>query len=580
MGKEIAMRQTTRATLLGGLTSAALVAGVFASTGLVSATSVHHRAASGSTLVFALPPQTQIPWYFPYTNASNASLYTSQLLDQMYMPLIYIGDNYDIDYANSLASKITYNKAGTVYHVFLNPKWKWSNGQSVTAYDAQFGWNVLLATENPNAPAPWPNYNAGSGDLPTNAKSFVVNNKYEFTVTLKSAVNQMWFIYNGLGTLAVLPSSVMNKYPTNITQEIKYLGKNATNYKFDSVVDGPFELQSATEGQAWVLVPNPDFAGHKSTLSKVVFQYEASDAAEFAGLKTGTIQVGYLPAADWTARTQLTLDTMHEEYGYNYFYTLLNMNAGAQGGVNAIFDNLYVREALYESMDNSAVASVIYHGQAMPQYGPIPPTPKTSFLDPALAKPLYPYSLTDAKAILTSHGWKEVNGVMTKGSEKMAFTLLYPSGDQAQEETAELLQADWAKIGVKITLKPTELVTEFGLVEKPGSWQMATGIGIIYGGSYPSGEDLFYKNQGLDSFGWNNAEENKLVEATIMPAATPAANTANFFAYEYYTAKELPTLWMPDVATDDEVSKDIVGFTTDTANPVTGAPLINYWSVK
>ncbi len=574
------MQVKSRAAVLGSLTSAALLAGVLAGSGLVNASGVHHRAASGGTLVFALPAQTQIPWYFPYTNASNASLYTAQLVNQLYMPLIYVGANYKISYPNSIASKITYNKAGTVYNVYMNPKWRWSNGQPVTSADAQFGWNVLIATENPKAPAPWPNYSAGSGNLPQNAKSFKVDGKYEFTVTLKKPVNQEWFIYNGLGTIAILPSAVWNKFPSNITEEIKYLGKNATSPTFDSVVDGPFELQSATQGQQWVLVPNPDFAGHKSTLSKLIFQYEASDAAEFAGLKTGAIQVGWLPPADWSARGQLTNDTMVEQFGYNYFYTLVNMNSGAQGGVNKIFDNLYVRQALYESMDNSAIANVIYHGQAMPQYGPIPPTPKTPFLDPRLTRPLYPYNLAKAKQLLESNGWKEVNGVMTKGSETMAFTMLYPSGDEAQAETAQLLQADWAKIGVKVTLKPTQLVTEFGLVEKASAWQMATGIGIIYGGSYPSGESLFYKNQGLDSFGWNDPTENKLVEATINPAPSPAANTRNFFAYEYYTAKELPTLWMPDTATDAEVEKTVVGFNNTTANPVTGFPLMNYWSVK
>ncbi len=575
------MRLPSRATILGGLTSAALLAGVVATTGgLASAAGAHHRAPSGGSLVFALPPQTQIPWYFPYTNSAEARLYTAQLIDQMYMPLFYIGDNYKIDYADSLAQKVTYNAGGTVYHVWLNPKWRWSNGTPVTTADAQFGWNVLIATMNPKAAAPWPNDAYGSGDLPTNLKSFQVNSKYEFTVTLKTPVNQEWFIYNGLNLLSVLPSAVWDKYPTNMTEEIAYLGKNATNPKFDSVVDGPFELQSAVQSQQWVLVPNPAFAGHKSTLARVIFQYEGSDASEFAGLKTGTIQVGYLPAADWSARKELTLDRMVEQFGYNYFYTLVNMNAGAQGGVNKIFDNLYVRQALYEAMDNAAIAKVIYNGQAVPQYGPIPPTPKTPFLDPSLTRPLYPFSLTAAKKLLTSHGWKEVNGVMTKGGEQMAFTMLFPSGDQAQTDTAELLQGDWAKIGVKVTLKPTQLVTEFGLVEKASAWQMATGIGIIYGGSYPSGESLFYKNQGLDSFGWNNPEENALVNATIKPAPTPAQNTKNFFAYEYYTAKELPTLWMPDTATDAEVETNVVGFSNATANPVTGDPLINYWSVK
>jgi peptide/nickel transport system substrate-binding protein len=576
------MRWISRSALLGGLTSLALVGGAAAGSGLVSAHAARHAAASpqyGGTIVLALPAQTNIPWYFPYSNNANASLYTYQMLNLLYKPLLYVDANYNIAWQHSLASKITYNPQGTVYHVFLNPKWHWSDGVPVTTADAQFGWNVLIATDNPKAPAPWPNYAAGSGGIPGNVQGFQVNNKYEFTITLKKPVNQEWFIYNGIGSIAILPAHAWNKYPNDINKEIVYLGKNATNWHFDSVVDGPFELQNAVQNQAWTLVPNPNYSGHKPYVSRLIFQYEASDAAEFAGLKTGTIQVGYLPAADWNARAELP-DRMVEEFGYSYFYTLVNMNPGAPGGVDKIFDNLYVRQALYEAMDNTAIAQVIYHGQALPQYGPIPPTPKTKFLDPRLSKPLYPYNPTAAKKLLEAHGWQEVNGVMTKNGQQMSFTMLYPSGDMAQQETAELLQQDWAQIGVKVTLKPTQLVTEFGLVSSPGKWQMATGIGIIYGGSYPSGEQLFYKNQGLDTFGWNDPTENKLVDATTSPAPNEAVNLRNFYAYEYYTAKMLPTLWMPDVATDAEVAPNVHGYTLYTANPVTGFGLPNYWWVS
>ena len=570
-----------RSALVGGMASVALVLSVVSASGLAGAQGTHKRtAAAGGTLVYALPEQTQIPWYFPYANAANASLYSFELIDQLYLPLFYIGDNYKINYADSIADKVTYNKAGTIYHVFMNPKWKWSDGAPVTSADAQFGWNMLIATMNPKAPAPWPNDSYGSGDVPTNIQSFAVNGTYEFTVTLKKPVNQEWFIYNGLNLLYVMPAQAWNKYPTDTAKEVAYLGKNATNPTFDTPVDGPFELQSATQSQDWVLVPNPSFAGHRSTLSRLIFQYEGSDAAEFAGLKTGTIQVGYLPAADWAARSQLSLDTMSEEFGYIFNYTMINMTAQAPGGVGKIFSQLYVRQALSEATDQSAIVNVIYHGQAKAQYGPIPSDPRTDFFDPALAKPLYPYNLAAAKKLLTSHGWKEVGGVMTQGKEQLKFTMIYPSGDEAQTEAAELMQADWAKIGVQVTLKPTPLVTEFGLEDKPNAWQIAAGTGIIYGGTYPSGESLFYKNQGLDTMGWNNPEENALVEKTISPSPTPAANLRNFYAYEMYTARALPGLWFPETATDVEVEHNVLGFSVDTNNPVTGIPLMNFWSVK
>lgn len=73
----------------------------------------------------------------------------------------------------------------------------------------------------------------------------------------------------------------------------------------------------------------------------------------------------------------------------------------------------------------------IYRGTAPPQYGPIPTDPATVFLAPQLKKPLYPFNLKRAKALLTSHGWKEVGGAMTQGGKKLEFALAYSSGTES-----------------------------------------------------------------------------------------------------------------------------------------------------
>ena len=574
------MRLGSRASLIGGLTAAAMLASTAVGTAMAGAKNVSKASPhNGGTIVYALPTQTNIPWYFPIANNANASLYTGQLVGLMYQPLIYINSSYAIDYSQSIAQKITYNKQGTVFNVYMNPKWHWSNGQPITSADAQFSFNVLMATMNAKAPAPWPSSALGSGGMPQDIKGFTVDSTYEFTITLNKAVNQEWFEYNGIGVIPILPKAAWDKYPTNITQEITYLGKNATDPNFDSVTSGPFKLAKAVQNQSWTLVPNPNYSGHKPYVSQLIFQYEASDAAEFAGLKTGAIQVGYLPAADWSARLELP-DKMIAEPSFSYNFTWPNMTATAENGVNQMFDNLYVRQALIMGMDNTAVVDVIYHKQGTVQYGPIPSNPKTVFADPALAKPIYPYDPAKGKALLEAHGWQMVNGVMTKGNQQMKFTLMYPSGDIAQTETQELLQAGWAKEGIQVTLQPTPFATLVGDLSDPSKWEMVGGIGIIYGGSYPSGETLFYKNQGLDENGWNNPQENALVNATTSPAPNAAVNQQRFFAYEYYTAKEIPALWMPAIWTDAEIAPSVGGYNAYTANSVTGFGLPQYWYVK
>jgi peptide/nickel transport system substrate-binding protein len=65
----------------------------------------------------------------------------------------------------------------------------------------------------------------------------------------------------------------------------------------------------------------------------------------------------------------------------------------------------------------------------------------------------------------------------------------------------ELIQEYWAKIGVKVTLKPEEfssLIATIGSTAAAPKWDAAGGQGIIYGGSYPSGGALFGTNGGLN----------------------------------------------------------------------------------
>ena len=572
------MRIGSGAVLAGGLTAL-----VLASSGFTSVASAHgvKKAAGSNTIVFALPAQTNIPWYFPFSNGANASLYTAQLISQMFVGLTYVNSNYQLDPANQIAQKIVYNKQGTVYHVFMSHKYKWSDGQPVTSSDVLFTWQLIQALSNPKAPAPWPWYGAGSGDVPQGIQSVVANGPYEFTVTLKQPANQEWFIYNGLGDFTPYPKQAWDKYPTNMTKEITWLGKMATNPAIDSVVDGPYKLQSAVQNQTWKLVPNPTFGGHKAT-ANIVFAYETSSTAEFAALKTGQVQVGYLPLSEFGARAELP-DHLVPGYNFGYFDIELNFHKQAPGGLGVAFDQLYVRQALEMGIDQKAIADVIYHGYMVPVYGPIPPQPKTPYLDPRLAKPLYPFNPQAGKALLEKHGWHEVGGVMTKNGTKLQFTMIYSAGDIAATEQVELVQQDWAQEGVKVTLKPEPFSTLIGLMSKPNDWQSAGDQGITYGGSYPSGGTLFgYVNGqpgGLNNMGWDTPEEQALIAATHKPWPNQEQNLKHFYAYEYYTAQQLVNLWMPLNDNLNEIAPN-VNVPTWSLNNTTGFPLMQYWSVK
>lgn len=543
-----------------------------------------HTAATakGGVLTVALPPDTNLDWYIPLNTPASDQVYNGWLEDQIYQPLIYLNDAYNIVPANSVAQRITYNKQGTIYHVFLNKKWHWSDGLPVTSRDLMFTWNVVKAASAKNAPAPWPFVGAGTGDIPFGIKSVVANNAYEVTFTLDHPANQQWFIYNGLIQLPPMPAQTLDKYGSNWSREVAYLGSVGSNpATAEKVSDGPFRLTSATTNVHWVLRPNTKYDGHKAAVSKLVFAYEASDTAEFAALRTGTVNFGYIDPSQLTAAGALKAvgDTIFPGYSLGVFWTEMNMWPASP--YKAIFDQLYVRQALMKSTDQQAIVKDLYHGYGVPQYGPIPATPRTKFYDPK-AEPVVPYNLTAAKKLLTSHGWREVNGVMTKGGLKMQFPLIYVSGNETTLQQVQLMQQDWSHIGVKVTLKG-ENFNEFisTTSDKTNtSWGLAVGSGWDYNGPgwMPTGGQLF-SSTAPSGTGYSNQHEDYLINRTHMPYASPAQFMKAFYAYEAYTAAQLPFLWLPNPAAIDVAGPTLIGG-KEYANPVTGNPAFNMMRVK
>lgn len=537
----------------------------------------------GGTLVSALPAQTDITWYLPISNAANQSLYNAQMNEMEYWPLLYLDNKYNIDYKDSIASNIQASSDGLTYHVFLHKNYQWSDGTPVTTKDILFTWNVIKAASASNAPAPWPYVDANYGDIPNGVKSIVANNDYEFTITLDKPANQQWFEYNGIGQLIPMPAKAWDKYPSNMTEELKYLGKNATdpNFVINSPQDGAFKLTAATDKQQWTLVPNPDFAGHKSTLNKLVFVYEASSNAELAAVQSGSVNLGYLPFSQITTEKAALQSKGFQIVGlpdYGYFDTTLNMNKGSKLG--SVFSQLYVRQALEMGIDENTIDKQIGHGYEAPQYGPIPAQPATKFLDPSLNSPIYPYNPSKGKALLEQNGWKEVNGVMTKNGQQLSFTMMYPSGDEAQTQTAELLQQDWAQEGVKVKLQPLPFSELIGDMSKPTGWDAATGQGIVYSGSYPSGDGIFQPG-GLDNYGYNDPTENQWITKTTQPSPSDAATMKTFFGYENYTAKNLPVLWMNGATSLSVNASNVHNVTQQTMDPAFSIPMLNYiWMSK
>ncbi|MGH7911379.1 MAG: ABC transporter substrate-binding protein, partial [Candidatus Dormibacteraceae bacterium] len=187
---------------------------------------------SGGVVTYALPSLVTINWYQPLRPAPFNTTYDAWSAQMMYQELYTIAPTGKIDYGRSIASDISWNSAGTVYTVTMNPKWHWSDGKPVTSADVLFAWQLIQAASSPNAPAPWPYASSGTGGVPSDIKSVESLGTYKFQVTTTQPMNQIWFEYNGLSQFTPLPKQSWDKYPTDVTQELAYVTSNGANPSF------------------------------------------------------------------------------------------------------------------------------------------------------------------------------------------------------------------------------------------------------------------------------------------------------------------------------------------------------------
>ncbi|MCL4522105.1 MAG: ABC transporter substrate-binding protein [Firmicutes bacterium] len=566
-----------------GMVVALVAAGLMASTtGQVARAKAHAEASSpmASTIVAALPPGATVNWFFPLAGITTDSLYNYWMTTLLYHPLLMFHSNGQVAWQHSIVDHLQVSHQGTVYTLSLNPKWHWSNGAPVTSQDLIFTWHLIQVASTVGAPAPWPYLQAGVGDVPQGIQSITAASPYTAIIRLKSAVNRDWFIDKGLNQFTPLPEEAYNRDPNHPMAELRWLaeiGNNPASAPFQ-IVDGPFRYAGGQPGQDYVFVPNPRYSGHRPEFSRLVWEETQSDASIYALFRTHAVDWGYLPTEDSVAAgTSLTASYhLTTTYALSYKNLLLNLNSGAPGHINRLFNQLAVRQALQEGIDQPALVQAAYEGYAVEEITALAAKPPTWFYDTRL-KPIYPFNLARGQQILERRGWHLDGGELEKNDHPFAFTLQYLTGSTSVADEAQLIQQWWQQEGIRVTLEP-ESMTDL-MTERPNQWQAILGIGFNYGRGYPSGGELFATaGQGADKEGYQSQTMDRLIAATHAPAPSETISAQRLDRYEVAVAHQLPVLLVPDpaqiVVTANTLSGGLIGFSPFQH------PWPQYWDIR
>ncbi len=557
------------------------------------------QASTASTLTFAEMPGASPNYIFPYASC----LYDSpnnigQFQQLMFRPLYWfgVGPSADESAALSLATQPVYNKTST--SVTLTMKgWRFADGQIVNAESVKFFLNMYMSD-----PLAFCGYEQGMG-IPDQVRSVTATGN-TVRIYFTRAVNPTWMTDNFLSQITPMPtrwdrvsasrdgrcaSGVYGAGSTiaSCKSVETYLSGIATKIKTFSTafwqggVDGPWKLVSLDSTGNATFGANPFYSGPQKARVKYVKEVAFTSASqEISELAKGTIDVGYVDPSTLPARATPkspgpNIAALNAKYnlavGSSWGFNEAVFNFNPANSKSAAIAELYIRQALQEAVNQSSIVTSAFNGYGYTIDSPLPlATPAK--LSKTIANP-YSYDLVNAKALLTSHGWTMVGGVMTCTSPGTAstqcganintgytlnFNIVWP-GDSPELNIAFKEEiASWAQIGVVVTPNydtANNVVTD---CSSTSIYQLcALETGWNYANSYfPSGEELFAP-KGTANFGaYSDTHMTALIDTTT-------SRTANLTSYASYAAQQLPVLYQPQVEQTVEVLKTLkssIGF--------------------
>ena len=194
---------------------------------------------------------------------------------------------------------------------------------------------------------------------------------------------------------------------------------------------GPFVLQSYIKDAFIRYTAHDDYWDGRSNIDKLVFAITVDNNVRYQKLKAGECHVMPYPnPADLAAMEADSDINLMQQEGLNVGYLAFNTE-------KAPFDQKIVRQALSMAINKQAILDIVFEGAGSVAKNPIPPTMWS--YNHAVRD--YAYDPAGAKAMLDSAG---VSGLKTN---IWAMPVQRPYNPNARR-MAELIQADWAKVGV------------------------------------------------------------------------------------------------------------------------------------
>ena len=368
----------------------------------------------GGTLTFARFFETQN--LDPAGVADNGSIFVRV---QIYNTLVEADPDTIPNVGPGIADEWSSSPDGMTWTFHIRDNARFSNGEPVTAEDVQFS---LERFADPTISVNIPSLGVG-------VESVDIIDDQTVQVNLDRPVGAF------LENISVFPASIINKAAVLAEGDDHWMNPLGT---------GPFKVKEWVPGSHITLERNEYYWEEgKPYLDEIRFDYIPDDNARILRIQGGDADI--VEGVPWTQVPDLS-----DSEGFRiqvddivrYEGVFLNHTVPPLGEIG-------VRQALNYATNKAAINEAVYGGVGEIANSMIPKALYHSDYD---TLPAYFYDLEKAQELMAASS-------MPDGFD---LAYIYPSGSTAHEQLGTILQADWAKIGVNLSIEEVDTGTLFG----------------------------------------------------------------------------------------------------------------------
>ncbi len=409
--------------------------------------------------------------------------------------------------------------------------------RELNADDVIFSYDRQMNTENP-----WHQYVAGGSWEYFNGMGFpdlieTIEKVDDMTVKFKLKRKEAPFLAN----VAMPFASIMSKeYADKLEADN---AKEKLNQQ--PLGTGPFQFVAYQQDAAIRYKANPDYWNGAQKIDDLVFAITTDAAVRYQKLQAGECHLMPYPnAADVESMKANPALKVEEQEGLNIAYLAFNTT-------QAPFDKVEVRKALSMAINKQAIVDAVFQGAATPAKNPIPPT-MWSYND---AVEDDAYDPEAAKKMLEEAGVKDLT------MKLWAMPVARPYMLNARR-AAELMQSDFAKLGVKVEIVSYEWAE---YLERSKSKDRDGAVILGWTGDNGDPDNFLDTLLGCDAVGgnnraqWCNEEFDKLV-TQAKESSDQDERTKLYEEAQVIFKKEAPWITIDHSLAVVPMRKEVTGF--------------------